>query len=142
MRQKTSKKSRGQAASTSSGQVFLLSLMLLAAVSVMGVILITVFTQDLKLAYESSESTKALYAADSEMERLLYWELVKEGRPGEQPALTMSNGTSFEGDWRHFSFSPTPSNPTPYLATVGYNNSTSTKSTVARGMKINFQISL
>jgi len=138
MRQKTSKKSRGQAASTSSGQVFLLSLMLLAAVSVMGVILITVFTQDLKLAYESSESTKALYAADSEMERLLYWELVKEGRPGEQPALTMSNGTSFEGDWSNFSYS----SPDSYLATVGYNNSTSTKSTVARGMKINFQISL
>lgn|GEM_PF-1588564 len=121
----------------SKGQVFLLSLMLLAAVSIMGVILITVFTQDLKLAYESSESTKALYAADSEMERLLYWELVDEGQ-GEQPVLTMGNGTSFEGDWSHFYYS----SPDSYLATVGYNNSTSTKSTVARGMKINFQISL
>lgn len=120
------------------GQVFLLSIMLLAAVSVMGVILITVFTQDLKLAYESSESTKALYAADSDMERLLYWELVEEGDPNKKHLFTMNNGTSFTGDASNFNSFSNPG----FLATVGYNKSTSTKSTVARGMKINFQPSI
>ncbi len=117
------------------GQVFLLSIMLLAAVSVMGITLITVFTQDLKLASQSSESVKALYAADSEMERLLYWGLVKE-KQGDQPSLSMDNGTSFRGDSTHFSFSTEGS----YLATVGYNNDDPNKASVARGMRIDFQM--
>ncbi len=122
----------------SKGQVFLLSILLLSAVLVMGMTLIIISTRDLKLAYQSSESTKALYAADSEMERLLYWTLVLEKDEELEPVFDMDNGTSKRSDDTHFSFYSEDS----YLSTLGYNKATPEESNVARGMKINFQVLL
>jgi len=119
------------------GQVFLLSILLLSSILVMGITLIIISTRDLKLAYQSSESTKALYAADSEMERLLYWTLVEE-KEGETPIVKMEEGTSCGGDASNFSLS----GPNSYLSTTGYNKPTLEESTVARGMEINFQVFL
>jgi len=117
------------------GQVFLLSILLLSSILVMGITLIIISTRDLKLAYQSSESTKALYAADSEMERLLYWTLVME-KKGSEPVVEMKNNTSMRSDDTNFSFYEEPS----YLSTVGYNKATPEESTVARGMKIEFAV--
>lgn len=115
------------------GQVFLLSLLLLSAISIMGITLITIFNHDLKLSREFTESTKALYAADSQMENLLYWKLVQNGA-GSPSSLVMSNNTSFTYDASHFSFQTPPS----YLITIGFNNSDNSKATVSRGMRIDF----
>ena len=115
------------------GQTFLLSILLLSAVSVMGITLITIVNHDLGLSYEFTESTKALYAADSKMENLLYWELV-DGGTGSIPSLSMTNNTSFMDDHSHFSLQSSPS----YLITIGYNNADKGKATVSRGMRIDF----
>jgi len=54
-------------------QIFIMTILVLSTVLTAGVILITIFTRDLKLAGETITSVKALYVADSEVERLLYY---------------------------------------------------------------------
>ncbi len=54
------------------GQIFLMSLLILNAVLILGLILLSIFTKDLRQAIETSESVKAFYAADSCMEWQLY----------------------------------------------------------------------
>ena len=54
-------------------QIFIMTILVLSTVLTAGVILITIFTRDLKLAGETITSVKALYVADSEVENLLYY---------------------------------------------------------------------
>jgi len=54
------------------GQVFLISVLVLSAVFVLGVILITLYIRELKFSRESINSTKAFYAADAAMEWAMY----------------------------------------------------------------------
>jgi len=54
-------------------QIFIMTILVLSTVLTAGVILITIFTRDLKLASETITSVKALYVADSEVENLLYY---------------------------------------------------------------------
>jgi len=54
-------------------QIFIMTILVLSTVLTAGVILITIFTRDLRLASETITSVKALYVADSEVERLLYY---------------------------------------------------------------------
>lgn len=54
------------------GQIFLMSLLILSAVLILGLILLSIFTKDLRQAIETPESVKAFYAADSCMEWQLY----------------------------------------------------------------------
>lgn len=55
-----------------SGQIFLMTLLVLSTVLTAGVILITIFTRDLKLSNETTTSAQALYVADSVIEEKLY----------------------------------------------------------------------
>jgi len=54
-------------------QIFIMTILVLSTVLTAGVILITIFTRDLRLASETITSVKALYVADSEVENLLYY---------------------------------------------------------------------
>jgi hypothetical protein len=56
----------------SSGQVFLLSVLMLAAVMASALFLVTIFTKDLRRSVETSESIRAFYAADAAMEWQIY----------------------------------------------------------------------
>lgn len=80
---------------TSSGQIFLLSLLLLSSVLILAIILAAIFTKSLHQATETPESVKAFYAADACMEWLLY--LTTSGNLREKPE--MLNSTSCE--WKN-----------------------------------------
>ncbi|MBP8617654.1 MAG: hypothetical protein BWY48_00030 [Parcubacteria group bacterium ADurb.Bin305] len=77
---------------TSSGQIFLLSLLLLSSILILAVILATIFTKSLHQATETPESVKAFYAADACMEWLIYQNI--SGVIQEKPE--MLNNTSCE----------------------------------------------
>jgi len=68
-----------------SGQVFLLSVMILSAVLIAGLMLMSIFTKDLRLATETSRSVEAFYAADSAMEWQLYQTFVGTINPPQSP---------------------------------------------------------
>jgi len=54
------------------GQIYLMSALLLAGASALGLALISVYLRDLRLSYEVGESTRAIFAADSAIEYQLY----------------------------------------------------------------------
>jgi len=73
-------------------QIFLMSALLLASASALGLALIGVYFRDLRLLYETSESVRAIFAADSAIEWRLYEWLHEDG----SLAPVMSNNTSFD----------------------------------------------
>ena len=54
------------------GQIYLMSALLLAGASALGLALLSVYLRDLRLSYEVGESTRAIFAADSAIEYQLY----------------------------------------------------------------------
>lgn len=76
------------------GQIFIMSILVLSTVLVAGLVLITIFTKDLRQSVETSLSVKALYAADSAMEWQLYLKFNPGGPSKDQPQ--MDNSTAFE----------------------------------------------
>lgn len=73
------------------GQIFLLSILILSAVLIIGLVLMTVFIKDLKQSTETSVSMQAFYAADSAIE----WQIYSIFHPNF-PRPDMTNNTSFE----------------------------------------------
>jgi hypothetical protein len=71
------------------GQIFLMTLLTLSTVLTAGVILITIFTRDLKLSSETVTSVKSLYAADSEVERTMYYKF-----KDQYPDLNIQDATT------------------------------------------------
>ena len=55
-----------------SGQIFLMSVLVLSVVLTSGMVLMMLFTRDLKASFDTSQSLKAFYAADSGLEGQLY----------------------------------------------------------------------
>lgn len=78
------------------GQIYLMSALLLAGAAALGLALIGVYLRDLRLAYEFGESTRAIFAADSAVENILY----KKKNPGDLSVKTpiMSNDTVYSGN--------------------------------------------
>ncbi len=81
----------------SSGQIFLMSILVLGAVMASALFLMSIFIKDFRQSIETSESVKAFYAADSAMEWQIYCNLnglddteCKEFKPD------MDNGTSHD----------------------------------------------
>lgn len=75
------------------GQIFLMSLLILSAVLILALILLSIFTKDLRQAVETPESVKAFYAADSCME----WQLYNSFNDSDIPNKPqMTNNTSCE----------------------------------------------
>lgn len=58
-----------------------MTVLVLSTVLTAGIILITIFTRDLKVSTETILSAQALYAADSEIERLSYYKFNLEDLP-------------------------------------------------------------
>jgi len=55
-----------------SGQIFLMSILVLGGVMASALFLMSIFIKDFRQSIETSESVKAFYAADSAMEWLIY----------------------------------------------------------------------
>ncbi|MCX6737107.1 MAG: pilus assembly PilX N-terminal domain-containing protein [Candidatus Parcubacteria bacterium] len=100
------------------GQVLLMTVLVFAAVSVLGLILVEMYIKDLRLAYGVNQSTQAIYAADSCQELCLYKilqcdVLEKGGDPLWDPlCIGLTNGsvttpTDF-GDFDSVSSNPNP----------------------------------
>jgi len=68
------KKNINQNRKNFSGQIFLMSVLLLTVVSLAGLIVLTVFNKNLKKSYEIGESIKANFLADSCIE----WQVYKD----------------------------------------------------------------
>ena len=83
------------------GQVFLISVLVLSAVFVLGVILITLYIRELKFSRESINSTKAFYAADAAMEWAMYEVFQQTSIQGPNNSsvdcLNLSNQSSCSG---------------------------------------------
>jgi len=75
------------------GQIFLMSLLLLSTVSFSALLLLSIFTVDLRQIVETSESVKAFYAADACMEGMLYQTFTLDN-PDSLFRLTLGNETS------------------------------------------------
>lgn len=69
-----------------------MSLLILSAVLILGLILLSIFTKDLRQAIETPESIKAFYAADSCME----WQLFNSFNESNATKPQMSNNTDCE----------------------------------------------
>jgi len=106
-----------------SGQVFLMSILVLGAVFGLAILLMAAFIKDLRQSVETSESVKALYAADAAME----WQIYNNLNSLSAPAPSMINGTSFE--WKS-NFNPSTNKGD--IKTVGISGA------VRRGLEVNF----
>mgnify|MGYP007040057779 CR=1 FL=1 len=71
----------------SSGQVFLLSMLMLSAVMASALFLIAIFTKDLRRSVETSESIRAFYAADAAMEWQIYNSINKDAQIENPPVM-------------------------------------------------------
>lgn len=78
-----------------SGQIFLMSILILSAVMTSALFLMSIFIKDFRQSIETSESVKAFYAADSAMEWQIYNAL---NDPYAEPPV-MSNLTSSPNDY-------------------------------------------
>ena len=104
----------------SSGQIFLMSILVLAAVMTSALFLMSIFIKDFRQSIETSESVKAFYAADSAME----WEIYNSLNDSDVDGPVMNNGTSYASE-NNFSDSNN-------IKTVG------TSKKVNRGLEVNF----
>jgi len=108
-----------------SGQIFLLSVLILSVIMTAALFLVAIFTKDLRRSVETSESVKAFYAADAAMEWQIYNSINPENKIGEDE-WQMSNKTEFE--WQN-NF---PNN----IKTIGF----SKEKQVSRGLEVYFGI--
>ena len=103
-----------------SGQIFLMSILVLGAVMTSALFLMSIFIKDFRQSIETSESVKAFYAADAAME----WQIYNSLNDPNIDEPVMNNGTSFI--WEN-TFD-TSNN----IKTVG------TSKRVNRGLEVNF----
>jgi len=103
-----------------SGQIFLMSVLVLGAVMTSALFLMSIFIKDFRQSIETSESVKAFYAADSAME----WEIYNSLNDPDAVKPVMNNGTSYISQ-NNFSESNN-------IKTVG------TSKKVNRGLEVNF----
>jgi hypothetical protein len=108
-----------------SGQIFLMSILVLGAVMASALFLISIFIKDFRQSIETSESAKAFYAADSAMEWQIYCSLndlddleCKDAKP------VMNNFT--EHDYQN------------NFSTNGNIKTTGVSKRVSRGLEVNF----
>ena len=106
-----------------SGQIFLLSVLILSATLTAALFLIVIFTKDLHRSIETPESIKALYAADAAIE----WQIYNSINPDKKiENLKMENETEFE-----------VKNDFPYgIKSIGY----SRDKQISRGLEVYFGI--
>jgi len=75
----------------SSGQIFLMSILILGAVMTSALFLMSIFIKDFRQSIETSESVKAFYAADSAME----WQIYNVLNDPDASAPAMNNNTDY-----------------------------------------------
>lgn len=75
----------------SSGQIFLMSILVLSAVMASALFLMSIFIKDFRQSIETSESVKAFYAADSAME----WQIYNSLNTPQEIGPQMLNNTSY-----------------------------------------------
>ena len=106
-----------------SGQVFLLSVLILSATLTAALFLVIIFTKDLRRSIETPESVRALYAADAAIE----WQIYNSINPSKEiEDLKMENETEFEFK-NDFPFS---------IKSVGYSRDRQ----ISRGLEVYFGI--
>jgi len=104
----------------SSGQIFLMSILVLVAVMTSTLFLMSIFIKDFRQSIETSESVKAFYAADAAME----WEIYNSLNDPDIVMPVMNNDTSYTSQ-NNFSESKN-------IKTVGISKK------VNRGLEVNF----
>jgi hypothetical protein len=104
-----------------SGQIFLMSILILSGIMASALFLMSIFIKDFRQSIETSESVRAFYAADAGMEWQIYNSL-NPGDPEEKPV--MANNTHFE--WQN-NFDTTRK-----IKTTGFSRR------VSRGLEVNF----
>ena len=106
-----------------SGQIFLMSILILSAVLISALFLMVIFIKDFRQSIETSESVRAFYAADSAME----WQIYCSLNDPSAPAPVMMNETSYSYK-NNFSLISLTGN----IKTIGVSRK------VGRGLEINF----
>ncbi len=104
----------------SSGQIFLMSILVLGGVMASALFLMSIFIKDFRQSIETSESVKAFYAADSAME----WQIYNALNDPDASAPVMMNTTSYDSR-------------NDYL-TTGNIKTTGVSKKVSRGLEVNF----
>ena len=112
-------------------QIFIMTILVLSTVLTAGVILITIFTRDLKLASETITSVKALYVADSEVENLLYYKF-KNASSTVKYNLSPEPQTNSCMYPEENSCSPCENNHSECIKSVG------TIGSISRGLEVDF----
>jgi len=108
-----------------SGQIFLMSILILGAVMVSALLLMSIFIKDFHQSIETSESVKAFYAADSAMEWQIYCSLNDlDGLECEDSKPVMNNLTKH--DYQN------------NFSTNGNIKTTGVSKRVSRGLEVNF----
>ena len=109
-----------------SGQIFLMSILILSAVMTSALLLMSIFIKDFRQSIETSESVKAFYAADSAMEWQIYCSLNNLDDSGCMSIKPeMKNLTEYE-------------NRNYYLTTTNNIKTTGVSKKVRRGLEVNF----
>jgi len=103
-----------------SGQVFLMSILILGAILTSALFLMSIFIKDFRQSIETSESMKAFYAADSAME----WQIYNSLNSPPASAPEMMNDTSY--DYQN------------NFSTTGNIKTTGVSKQVRRGLEVNF----
>ena len=75
-----------------SGQIFLMSILILSVVMTSALFLMSIFIKDFRQSIETSESVKAFYAADSAME----WQIFNTLNDPDASAPVMMNTTNYD----------------------------------------------
>ena len=108
----------------SSGQIFLMSILILGAVMAPALLLMSIFIKDFRQSIETSESVKAFYAADSAME----WQIYNALNDPDASAPVMNNLTGTSTDYSYQN----------NFSTTGEIKTTGVSKRVSRGLEVNF----
>lgn len=108
-----------------SGQIFLMSILILGAVMASALLLISIFIKDFRQSIETSESVKAFYAADSAME----WQIYNTLNDPDASAPVMNNLTGTSSDYSY---------QNNFLTDDSNIKTTGVSKRVSRGLEVNF----
>jgi len=107
-----------------SGQIFLMSILVLGGVMASALFLMSIFIKDFRQSVETSESVKAFYAADSAME----WQIYNALNDPDASAPVMNNLTGTSADYSYQN----------NFSTTGNIKTTGVSKRVSRGLEVNF----
>jgi len=108
-----------------SGQIFLMSILILGAVMASALLLMSIFIKDFRQSIETSESVKAFYAADSAMEWQIYCSMNGLNDTECEDFKPVMNNVTSCGSQNNFS-------------TTGEIKTTGTSKRVSRGLEVSF----